>query len=129
MGYSGEQKRQYQVAWLEARKVRGHNLLGGKCTVCNSTENLEVDHIDPTTKDPYLKGRAGNAFWSKSWKFIESELVKCQLLCDTCHNAKTAKENSSDVHGLTKYEKYGCRCDECKLAKRIQNAKRYAHNK
>lgn len=125
MAYSGEDKKAYQKAWLQNRKSRGYQILGGACRSCGATTDLEIDHINPESKNLYLRGRAGNAFWSRSWAFIETELKKCQLLCDTCHNTKSQKEAMKDTHGITKYHK-GCRCVECKLAKRIANSKRYA---
>ena len=60
------------------------------CAVCGSTDQLEIDHIDPATKDPKLKGKAGTGrLWSWSDQRRETELAKCQVLCDIHHKMKT----------------------------------------
>ena len=50
-------------------------LLGGKCVKCDTTENLEIDHI--------LSVQRGG-------KDIANN---CQLLCKKHHQLKTIKEN------------------------------------
>jgi len=61
--------------------------LGGKCVKCGTTERLEFDHIDRTTKKYTITPKL-------SYKFdnIKEELDKCQLLCAPCHLDKTASE-------------------------------------
>jgi 5-methylcytosine-specific restriction endonuclease McrA len=56
-----------------------------QCGRCGSTSDLELDHVDPTTKIRTVKW-----VWSKAR--LEAELAKCQVLCQTCHQVKT-KEN------------------------------------
>lgn len=115
MGYTGEKKREYQLQWLAKRRNAWIDTKGGKCNYCGSTEELHVDHIDPATKsvDPAN-------IWSRSAEFREAELAKCQVLCRSCHEAKTAQEFAIDhPHGdRLRYDK-GCRCVECKDAKRL----------
>ena len=67
-------------------KHREHlvNMLGGKCCGCGTTENLQFDHLDRTTK----RFNIGNNLASKLEK-LEEEARKCQLLCQECHRLKT----------------------------------------
>lgn len=88
-----EQVRQTQYAritrlrqeWIDAN---------GPCQECGSTERLEIDHIDPTTKDPDLQVR-NMWYWNKVRR--EAELVKCQVLCVPCHDAKTLLQNRKEA--------------------------------
>ena len=58
--------------------------LGGKCVVCGTTENLEFDHIDKTTK----KFKITNGL-SYSLEKLYEEVDKCQLLCKKHHIEKS----------------------------------------
>lgn len=61
----------------------------GPCQHCGSWENLEVDHIDPATKDAHT-----SSIWS--WPDPArraSELAKCQVLCAPCHQRKTSRQS------------------------------------
>jgi hypothetical protein len=60
------------------------NMLGGKCCGCGTTENLQFDHLDRTTKCFNI----GNNLAAKLEK-LEEEARKCQLLCQECHQLKT----------------------------------------
>lgn len=73
------QKRQWAVAYL-----------GGKCTHCGSTGNLEVDHIDPHEKTMGL-----TRMTRVTQERFVAELDKCQLLCHDCHVQKTMVDGSS----------------------------------
>jgi len=93
------------------------NQLGNTCAVCGSEEDLEVDHIDPSTKTFNL-GKA----WGKPWDVILVELKKCQLLCKQCHRLKSNQENSrrgSLNKGVYKHGSHNaryvlrCDCEEC----------------
>src|ERR1700733_8093811 len=81
----------YQPEWMARRREKGLALLGGKCVRCGSTRDLEFDHIDPNSKAPQLRSIHMGNFWSWSWKRIEQELAKCQLLCSGCHQLKTTR--------------------------------------
>lgn len=72
----------------------------GPCQHCGSTENLEVDHIDPSTKDPRLRGWSGGTgnYWRWKKKDREAELAKCQVLCYSCHKKKTKSEHVPKTH-------------------------------
>lgn len=67
-----------RLEWIESQ--------GGKCRKCGSKENLEIDHVDPTSKlcQP-------NAIWRMAKAKREVELAKCQVLCHDCHRAKSAQ--------------------------------------
>ena len=84
--------RNYQNAWMKRRRLRAIALLGGRCAECGSTDDLQVDHVDPESKDPLLRALKTASFWSWAWHRIEKELAKCQVLCRPCHKAKTASE-------------------------------------
>lgn len=65
-------------AWLDAN---------GPCVNCGSSEDLQVDHKDPSTK-------VSHKVWSWSPVRRAEELAKCQVLCKECHKAKSAREHS-----------------------------------
>lgn len=90
-------------------------LLGGKCTICGSSERLEFDHIDPTKKEYNIA-----KVWANDAKVIP-ELKKCQLLCFEHHLEKTKREQSLSkqkrAHGkVSEYSRYKCRCALCTAA-------------
>src|ERR1700737_409283 len=105
-------QRAYQLRSVKKRRADYIGKMGGKCSSCGSTEQLEIDHIDPETKTDHR-------IWSWSHPRIEKELEKCQLLCRSCHVEKTARENAERnireiVHGTYyAYKHRGCRCSDC----------------
>lgn len=70
------------------------------CAWCGEKDPivLDCDHIDPKTKDDRLrvtKKSLGRVKWGLallSWKDLEAELEKCQVLCANCHRRKTYAE-------------------------------------
>jgi len=60
------------------------------CVRCGATENLELDHIDASTKDPRLRQARRSA--DNIWRWAEPrravELAKCQVLCRPCNRLK-----------------------------------------
>lgn len=106
-----------KAAWerRKYRKRRDHvvALLGGQCAECPATEGLQIDHIDPATKEFAI----GQIF-SHSWDKVLKEAAKCQLLCEPCHIEKTRREQSLPItHGTRSgYMKHECRCDPCRGA-------------
>jgi 5-methylcytosine-specific restriction endonuclease McrA len=126
MGYTGEQKRQYQRQWLADRRQRAIEILGGRCVKCSTTEDLEIDHVVPASKLGYAS--IGGNLWSWSWTRIVKELARCQLLCKKCHKEKTLSEQRGSEHGTAgAYRNRKCRCDICKewskLSKRAYRAR------
>jgi len=84
----------------------------GPCSHCNSWEDLEVDHVDPSKK-------LATIAWSHSDEWLTKELDKCQVLCHNCHRVKTNAEITKPIpHGTySGYSWYRCRCDNCKKAR------------
>lgn len=95
--------------------------LDGCCVKCKTTEHLDIDHIDPKTKE-FTIGQCGSVS-EERW---QNELKKCQLLCKKCHKLKTLENNNQvsarEVHGTLSSYRY-CKCDACKAAKREYNRK------
>jgi len=104
--------REYMLKRYHKRRSESIEKLGGKCVVCGSTENLEIDHIDRTTKTMNISG-----LWSANIVRYEAELKLCQLLCEEHHKQKTRRENSVD-HGEGKTGKRNCYCELCATLKR-----------
>lgn len=89
----------YQKMWIAKRKA---DWFADKCCViCGSTEDLELDHIDPNTKN--LK-RIGDIIWHWSEERRNAELAKCQVLCEVCHKEKSAKHRDGmKARGTSKF--------------------------
>jgi hypothetical protein len=84
-----EYQRRYQKEWI--RKRRREFFADKMCARCGTTEDLELDHIDPATK-------VTTAIWSWRAERRAEELAKCQILCHPCHREKTV-ENNDNAHG------------------------------
>lgn len=76
----GARRRYYE------RRVRAIEILGGACVVCGTVDNLQFDHIDPTTKTFSMSKVLTRSDWRE-------ELQKCQLLCENHHKQKTKGES------------------------------------
>lgn len=63
--------------------------LGGVCVQCGGTDRLEFDHIVPARKHKRLA-----KMWTAAADKLWVEIDKCQLLCHTCHRAKTLGDGS-----------------------------------
>lgn len=86
-----EKHREYNCQYYRQRREKFIQQLGGKCAICGSTEQLEFDHIDKTSK------KAGIArMMTCNSEDVQAELSKCQLLCKQCHITKS-KEHK-DIH-------------------------------
>lgn len=103
------------------RRDKAISLLGGKCSECGTTENLEFDHIEHISKSFDVSDRLAQYTWSR----LLPELMKCQLLCQACHNNKSTIEQFGKPmhqHGtVAMYHRHGCRCDACTDAAREAN--------
>lgn len=115
-------KKEYQRKWLKARRDKWIQE-NGPCKKCGSYEELEVDHIDRSTKS--LKP---SHVWSLTEVKRLEELKKCQVLCSKCHKDKTATEKITVEHGLTRYRN-GCKCEICKREAAEYKRKRRAQTK
>src|SRR5690606_35990877 len=120
-----EAVREYHRNYYQRRRRQPMlDYLGGKCVVCGTTEGLHFDHIDPAKKAFDIKGNL-----TLSNPEVRAELDKCQLLCKTHHEEKTARENSGFTHGtIYAWMRKKCECPDCAKAKRVwydeRNAKR-----
>lgn len=123
--------KQYRFNQAEySRKRRDENrawailLLGGKCAKCGATHQLEFDHKDPATMSFRIATYIG---WNRE-KLIP-ELMKCQLLCHSCHVEKTRLDQNYESrpieHGKpSTYTNKKCRCEQCTNAWAIYIAER-----
>jgi 5-methylcytosine-specific restriction endonuclease McrA len=89
MGYKDYNKsmNKYMKQRWEARRQSAIDYLGGKCIRCNSTDFLEFDHIEPSTKIMTIAKAS-----SRNEKMFWEEVNKCQLLCVPCHLEKSAED-------------------------------------
>ncbi len=105
-------QRVYQLERYHRRRREAIEFLGGRCVICGTTEDLEIDHID------YMEKKFNIAkLWSISYVRFMEEISKCQLLCVEHHKHKSSRE-SIERRGLThgKYHAafhYDCQCEEC----------------
>lgn len=109
-----------RLYYSEVRRPKMIALLGDACVKCGSVDDLHFDHIDPALKSFNIKSNM-----SPNNPEVRAELAKCQLLCRSCHEAKTARENSGFRHGtLYGWMKKRCRCGSCEKARRDFNQAR-----
>lgn len=76
------------------RDYIGSYKLSVGCEVCDFEAEhpcqLDLDHIDPTTKTYKGSHKAYDAGWSLTR--IDRELKLCQVLCKNCHSLRTYRE-------------------------------------
>lgn len=106
---TGDRKRQYQLEWINQRRL-AWIAENGPCARCGSSDELEVDHVDRAAKSMHP-----TRIWSRRKEARDEELAKCQVLCGSCHKLKTAAEQWTDMpHGTRRrYNNRGCRCRAC----------------
>jgi 5-methylcytosine-specific restriction endonuclease McrA len=63
--------------------------LGSKCCECGTTNDLEIDHINPGLK----KDR--KSLYACSWERIKDEMDNLQLLCNECHHKKSQLQKNA----------------------------------
>lgn len=102
-----EKRLEYARLWVAKRRAvwfAEH----GPCVDCRSWVDLELDHIDPTTK-------VSHSIWSWRPARMQAETAKCVVRCKVCHWKKTlAVDRHRTAHGqLRMYQKLGCRCPLC----------------
>lgn len=89
-----DRQRKYQANWFQKRLQLRLAWLSdnGPCVDCGSWENLEIDHVDNSTK-------VGHCIWTWSEARRDAELAKCEPRCRQCHQLKTirCKENPAQV--------------------------------
>lgn len=115
MTFTNLQAKEYQKRRYKCRMSYALKTLGGCCISCGKSKKLELDHIDPNTKNKNI-----SSMYNLSLIRFNEELLKCQILCRTCHLQKTAKENTKKlVHGtMNAYKQRACRCPECRRVNR-----------
>lgn len=112
----------YKSEWRKRTRSWALNTLGGRCSVCGGVEELEFDHIDPSTKEIEISVAIRDG-WGKSR--LGAELKKCQLLCKSHHLEKTSRHGENTGGGWNKisdpehgtwamYTNFKCRCEECR---------------
>lgn len=106
-----EYQRKYQLERYHKRRQEAFKYLGGKCSQCESTDDLEIDHIVNDENKVRI-----SKLWSISKENFFKELEKCQLLCHDCHKEKSVSERSVP-HGGGTTGKKNCYCSLCKPLK------------
>lgn len=106
-----KQKNQYKknkAYWLDMnRRNRAKNRSlynelkeNTPCKMCGKTYPnyvMDFDHRDPATKKHPVSAMMGH-----SWKAIQEEIAKCDLLCANCHRVKTYETtNRQKQHRIT----------------------------
>ena len=120
MKYNKSQMNSYMTIYRQRKREECKLRLGNKCAKCGATENLEFDHIDPTTKTN-SKSAIANLITANKEK-LNQELIKCQLLCNDCHREKNKIDcgvihRKPIKHGtISGYQHYKCRCTLCREA-------------
>lgn len=104
---------------IEERALAAKELLGGVCFFCGSTEKLQFHHPPDVIKLFNI-----SQGWGYSDDKFFAEVLKCDLLCFTCHN-QMREGNKGLVHGTyTGYTYYACRCEPCRNSQRLYRARR-----
>ena len=115
MRNSNPYMKNYMLARYHKRMSEAKNKLGNKCSKCFSTEDLQLDHIDPETKNFTI-----SHLWNSKKEVFDLEISKCQLLCKKCHEEKTlldmGRVSAKITHGTVSSYRY-CKCELCKKAK------------
>lgn len=119
-----EYNRIYHKARYHRRCEIAKERLGGCCAICDSQNDLQFDHIDPSTKEYTVTQK-----WFLPLEQWFLEIDKCQLLCEKHHLEKTSRESQTRTHGtISMYRWEKCRCDLCVKANSIYSAK-YSKNR
>lgn len=99
-------QREYQRLWCKKR--RDEYFKDKFCVECGSKDNLELDHIDPSTKESH-------SIWSWSLERRTVELAKCQVLCNSDHAKKTIEFLSTYPRNRSMVDDRGfVWCNHCK---------------
>lgn len=80
-----QEQREYQRRWIAKRREDWFR--GQICLHCESSEELELHHQDPTQK-------VSHRIWSWSKVRREEELRKCVVLCKECHYTQDTRRRS-----------------------------------
>lgn len=110
-----EYMREYMKRRYHKKRAEAIDFLGGKCVVCGSIENIELDHIDPDLKSIDIA-----KVWTYSKEKFWIEVKKCQLLCNECH---LEKHKSQYPCGTAQRYWRGCKCIDCRAANALHHLK------
>lgn len=102
--------RRYQREWIAERRAEFFS--NKTCIDCGATENLELDHQDPTKKITHR-------IWSWSLMKRVEEIAKCDVRCNDCH-----KKRHGARHGTKGCYETGCRCFWCVEIQRDRRQRR-----
>lgn len=111
-----ERKAEYEAAWNRLVMATQERQKRVGCLVCGSCDNLEFDHIDPTTKISTITG----FLRARNYAQAETESVKCNLLCIFHHRQKTQREK--DEHSRLAQSERGQRLKERFIAAKVAAA-------
>lgn len=103
MPNSNEYMRVYMQQRYYRRREWAIDLLGGHCVQCGRKDDLHFDHRDARTKLFAI----GKCLASMPKSRLLLELNKCQLLCSSCHIAKTIA-GSENLYN--RYQDIKCSC-------------------
>jgi len=106
--------RKRQREWVAKRRQEWF-ASNGPCKSCGAVENLELHHVDRSTKEEHR-------IFSWAVGRRDAELAKCIVLCHDCHVIETAGQIKefrpvNHIHGRQTEYRRGCRCELCKTAK------------
>jgi len=90
MKNKNEYMNKYVTEKYKKRRIDIISYLGGACVVCGARHLLEIDHINPNTKEFAIAKRLAGIAEDKLWQ----EVDKCQLLCRKHHIEKSIREGS-----------------------------------
>lgn len=112
-----EAQRDYQRRWVAERRALFFSEKA--CEWCGSPDELELHHRDVTRKE-------NHRIWSWGEARRLAEIAKCIVLCATCHRrahseARRVEAELRHVHGTRQRYELGCRCGDCREAKRTYN--------
>jgi hypothetical protein len=114
MANSNSYMKEYMLRRYHKRMNEARLKLGNKCFKCDCTENLQLDHIDPKSKNFTVA-----KLWNSKPEIFEAEVSKCQLLCAKCHEEKTLLDmgrlSGKNTHGTLSSYRY-CKCELCRKA-------------
>lgn len=108
-------QRSYQANWMWRRRM-AWILANGPCSVCRTTQDLQVVYKDPTERKVRV-----TAIWSRREEERNRLLAMCMVLCKICAQDKRTLDRQPEHGELGRYDQ-GCRCDPCKAAKRVAMA-------
>jgi hypothetical protein len=80
----------YILKWY--KKIKFINVLGGKCIECGESRPwlINFHHINPEEKEIKI-----SKIKDYSWKNIENEVLKCELLCYNCHRKRHSLDENT----------------------------------